>query len=216
MTLDPSWDDETARLFVRRDPKAQVLIVRVLDEDLGKPGDLLGVVRVPLADVVARAASTPLNALKISIAQTQEMTLDIPEGDGAPGGGTLTLRLRYLPFNPPAAAAVAAGMKRAAKGLKRDAARATDDERRALAARLAAKAAGAVAGGIPRWSRRRRLAAGSKISCGPCDLTATGPCSPPRGNSAFVAATQHRVREDVFRGERNHGHPGGGVAMRAG
>ena len=148
MTLDPSWDDETARLFVRRDPKAQVLIVRVLDEDLGKPDDLLGVVRVPLADVVARAASTPLNALKISIAQTQEMTLDIPEGDGAPGGGTLTLRLRYLPFNPPAAAAVAAGMKRAAKGLKRDAARATDDERRALAARLAAKAAGAVAGGI--------------------------------------------------------------------
>ena len=150
LTLDPRWDDETARLFVRRDPNAQVLTVRVLDEDLGKPDDLLGVVRVPLADVVARAASTPLNALKISIAQTQEMTLDIPEGDGAPGGGKLTLRLRYLPFNPPAAAAVAAGMKRAARGLRRDAARATntDDERRALAARLAASAAGAVAGGI--------------------------------------------------------------------
>ena len=49
---------------------------------------LLGIIRVPLADLVAKAEE-PLGQVASLMQSTwaEEMTLGLPAGDGAPGGG---------------------------------------------------------------------------------------------------------------------------------
>ena len=156
MTLDPRWkeDEATARLYVRREERQQVLTIRVLDEDLLESDDLLGVVTVRLKDIVA-AARSPLGKVKTFAGSAgEERTFELPAGHGGPGGGTVTVKMRFLPFNPPAAEMVSRGLKRAAKKMGKKTAASSGgaakemDARLKLAAKAAGVAAGAVAGGI--------------------------------------------------------------------
>lgn len=146
LTLNPKWREEeaTARLYVRRTPRDQVLTIRVLDEDLLESDDLLGVVHVPLKDLVAKAA-TPLGQM---FAQTEQMTLGLPAGSGAPGGGAVTVKMKYLPFNPPVQEMFSKGLKKAAKEMDKSSRMEDFDSRLKLAAKAAGAAAGAVAGGL--------------------------------------------------------------------
>ena len=93
-TLDPKWDDEAPmRLLVRRpsDKKAglhsQTLTVRVLDEDAGKSDDLLGVARLPLADLIdGSLVKIPLTG-EIGLAREEEGTAELTSEGGGIGGG---------------------------------------------------------------------------------------------------------------------------------
>ena len=122
-TLNPSFGDETLRLFVRRG-SPETLTIRVLDEDLGVDDDLLGEVSIPFADLVAGAA--PARALRdLGVGVARSKTLDrVPieprlPGDQAldrsAGAGELRdVTLRFVPFNPPAFAVASKSLKRAA------------------------------------------------------------------------------------------------------
>ena len=122
-TLNPSFGDEILRLFVRRG-SPETLTIRVLDEDLGGDDDLLGEVSIPFADLVAGAA--PARALRdLGVGVARSKTLDrVPieprlPGDRAldrsAGAGELRdVTLRFVPFNPPAAAVASKSLKRAA------------------------------------------------------------------------------------------------------
>lgn len=148
-TLDPKWDDEAPmRLLVRRpsDKKAglhQTLTVRVLDEDAGKSDDLLGVARLPLADLIdGSLVKIPLTG-EIGLAREEEVTAELTSEGGGIGGGKIVARLRFVPFNPRADEVVGEGLRRAARIMERKGERDGSDSMK-----LAAKAAGAVAGGL--------------------------------------------------------------------
>ena len=84
-TLSPSWDEKW-RLFVR-DVDDQTLMLRVMDEDLFKEDDTLGVAALSLSELADGKPRT--------------LTLPVTGGGAGPGGGTLRLSLRYLAFEPP-------------------------------------------------------------------------------------------------------------------
>ena len=84
-TRSPRWD-ETARLFVR-EPQADTLRLRVMDEDLLKEDDTLGVAFLPLGplcDGADHTVSVPVQAAGVG-----------------PGGGTVSLKCRYYAFTEP-------------------------------------------------------------------------------------------------------------------
>mmetsp|Transcript_10997 Transcript_10997/g.44291 ORF Transcript_10997/g.44291 Transcript_10997/m.44291 type:complete len:687 (+) Transcript_10997:14-2074(+) len=148
-TLDPKWDDEAPmRLLVRRrdasgERRNQTLTVRVLDEDAGKSDDLLGVARLPLADLIdGSLVKIPLTG-EIGLAREEEVTAELTSEGGGIGGGKIVARLRFVPFNPRADEVVGEGLRRAARIMERKGERDGSDSMK-----LAAKAAGAVAGGL--------------------------------------------------------------------
>ena len=137
-TRAPRWngerDDAVARLFVRRDasPSARTLTCRVLDEDFGKADDLIGIARVPIDDLVDDAATAVLDAVtgrgwevdvvdlarRLMTSGGREITVPLPGGDGGVGGGgELAMKLKFLPFKPPAATLVTRGLKRASRSI---------------------------------------------------------------------------------------------------
>ena len=146
MTLNPKWKPEeaTARLYVRRATAQQVLTIRVLDEDILESDDLLGVVTVPLSGLVKKAE----NPLGQMFAPTEEKTLGLPAGHGAPGGGAITFKMKYLPFNPPAVKVVTKGLRKAAKTIDASGQGKDLDFKAKLAVRAAGLAAGAIAEGL--------------------------------------------------------------------
>ena len=148
-TLDPKWDEESPmRLLVRRRVASgrrdhQTLTVRVLDEDAGKSDDLLGVARLPLTDLIdGSLVKIPLTG-EIGLAREEEVTAELTSEGGGIGGGRIVARLRFVPFNPRADEVVGEGLRRAARIMKRKGERDGSDSMK-----LAAKAAGAVAGGL--------------------------------------------------------------------
>ena len=148
-TLDPKWDEEAPmRLLVRRrdasgERRNQTLTVRVLDEDAGKSDDLLGVARLPLADLIdGSLVKIPLTG-EIGLAREEEVTAELTSEGGGIGGGKIVARLRFVPFNPRADEVVGEGLRRAARIMERKGERDGSDSMK-----LAAKAAGAVAGGL--------------------------------------------------------------------
>jgi hypothetical protein len=152
-TLDPKWDDEAPmRLLVKRtrpgdstfaNAANQTLTVRVLDEDGGKSDDLLGVTRLPLRALIdGSLVKIPLTG-KIGLAVEEEVTATLTAEGGGKGGGSIVARLRFVPFNPRADAVVGQGLRRAARLMERK-----GEKDGSESMRLAAKATGAVAGGL--------------------------------------------------------------------
>lgn len=152
-TLDPKWDDEAPmRLLVKRtrpgdstfaNASNQTLTVRVLDEDGGKSDDLLGVTRLPLRALIdGSLVKIPLTG-KIGLAVEEEVTATLTAEGGGVGGGAIVARLRFVPFNPRADAVVGQGLRRAARLMERK-----GEKDGSESMRLAAKATGAVAGGL--------------------------------------------------------------------
>ena len=84
-TRAPTWE-ETARLFVR-EPQADTLRLRVMDEDLLKEDDTLGMAFLqlgPLCDGAEHTLEVPVQAAGVG-----------------PGGGTLQLKCRFYAFTEP-------------------------------------------------------------------------------------------------------------------
>ena len=152
-TLDPKWDDEAPmRLLVKRtrpgdstfaNAANQTLTVRVLDEDGGKSDDLLGVTRLPLRAIIdGSLVKIPLTG-KIGLAVEEEVTATLTADGGGGGGGAIVAWLRFVPFNPRPDAVVGQGLRRAARLMERK-----GEKDGSESMRLAAKATGAVAGGL--------------------------------------------------------------------
>jgi hypothetical protein len=121
----------------------QTLTVRVLDEDGGKSDDLLGVTRLPLRALIdGSLVKIPLTG-KIGLAVEEEVTATLTAEGGGVGGGAIVARLRFVPFNPRADAVVGQGLRRAARLMERK-----GEKDGSESMRLAAKATGAVAGGL--------------------------------------------------------------------
>lgn len=152
-TLDPKWDDEAPmRLLVKRtrpgdstfaNAANQTLTVRVLDEDGGKSDDLLGVTRLPLRAIIdGSLVKIPLTG-KIGLAVEEEVTATLTADGGGGGAAAIVARLRFVPFNPRPDAVVGQGLRRAARLMERK-----GEKDGSESMRLAAKATGAVAGGL--------------------------------------------------------------------
>ncbi|KAG2428849.1 hypothetical protein HYH02_014261 [Chlamydomonas schloesseri] len=83
-TLNPTWQGDVACFYVK-DPAADVLRVRLYDEDLGKSDEDLGTAMLGLA------------ALAGSKGRRQSFTLPL-RGAGSGNGASVTLRARFLAF----------------------------------------------------------------------------------------------------------------------
>ena len=102
---------------------------------------LLGVARLPLADLIdGSLVKIPLTG-EIGLAREEEVTAELTSEGGGIGGGKIVARLRFVPFNPRADEVVGEGLRRAARIMERKGERDGSDSMK-----LAAKAAGAVAG----------------------------------------------------------------------
>ena len=210
-TRAPRWngerDDAVARLFVRRDadasPSARTLTCRVLDEDFGKADDLIGIARVPIDHLVDDAATAVLDAVtgrggevdvvdlarRLMTSGGREITVPLPGGDGGVGGGgELAMKLKFLPFKPPAATLVTRGLKRASRSIGGG-----DD---AGAGGGGARRGGGSAPSPTAWTPRaaRALDATARRACGLSNPTATGRRSRRRARSGCAARTRRRAR----------------------